>query len=97
MTKTNLKNNIWIEGFNDNFGLKYNSEKSTRIKECLYYGKTSEISEELASQCCNYINQFDGATFYKDYSVFHNVYNFKIAKESIQSVCDKEYCIIYKV
>lgn len=87
--KINLKDNIWIEGFE-----KYHlllTKIATIDKLIIYQGKTSEISEELAIKCikegflsCDYMN-------------YHNkIIEFETAKESIQSACDKKYCIIYK-
>lgn len=67
--KVNLKDNIWIEGFDNistwNTKLCYFGQVSEKQIEVIWRGKTSEIPEE-------------------------------IAKESIQSACDKHYCIIYK-
>ncbi len=97
--KTNLKENIWIEGFDDNFGLGYRAKNATYFKECLYYGKTSEIPEEIAKRHIK--NDGDSlGEWFKDYSssIDNNPpYSKETAKESIQSACDKEYCIIYKI
>lgn len=87
--KTNLKDNIWIEGFNSFTGLSFALVAGVKP---IYSGKTSEISEELAKECVEW-SEFD-----KDIlSYYHYSKAFKTAKESIQSACDKEYCIIYKI
>lgn len=94
---TNLKDNIWIEGFEEEFfqiqllqvvGIEYD-------KEVIYHGKTSEIPEEVAKKCV--LNwRTDG--LYNNYKIEsqYEEYMFKTATESIQSACDKPYCIIYK-
>ncbi len=115
--KTNLKENIWIEGFDTE--KHKNSLLDTWYKEdeLLWHGKTSEISEELAKQ---FVQRF---VDYKDYSGENTrVYDYidssmndserklnwirggrkttlfwhLTAKKSIQSACNKPYCIIYK-
>ena len=89
--KTNLKGDIWIEGFDVEFDLKYN-----RKRRIIYTGITSEISEDIATQCCKYSCNWDGDVYFMDYGLNHETHNFKTAKESILSACDKPYCIIYK-
>lgn len=110
MSKVNLKDNIWIEGFDDmksqlfKFNYLMNDiDISHSLGNCSSYSsiqcfKTSEISEELAKTIC-YKKQF-----YLNYALFNDLkendwrepYMFTSAKESIQSACSKEYCIIYK-
>ena len=107
--KVNLKDNIWIEGFDTLdwlnahiFPLEY--------FEILYKGKTSEIPEELVEECviqfclCKGTPLDDGSILqediyfgFKNYKPGFGVVDFETPKESIQSACDKEYCIIYKI
>lgn len=92
LLKQTDKERIWIEG--------YNSMRNTEfIKDIygdkyIYSGKTSEISEDLAEEVVEsgVIGGVSGI-WYKDYG---DIFEFKTAKESIQSACNKEYCIIYK-
>lgn len=89
MSKLNLKDNIWIEGFTreELFDLSKedwrNIVDDVSVDKMLYSGKTSEIPEELAKQI------FDWG--YDDLEL-----HFESLDESIQSACDKEFCIIYK-
>ena len=113
----NLKDNIWIEGFDTDeivkwnelgYYLKYlvrNSPNDTRT--LVYWGKTSDIPEEIAKECvlkmmC--VNAEDLVhAMYRRYhagnmevqSLTHQ-YSCVSAKESIQSACNQEYCIIFK-
>lgn len=100
----NLKDNIWIEGYDNQGDLGYGyfclaADRSYDLKNILYQGKTSEILEELAKEC---VDKFSALLpiLYWNYSTPYPHYyincEFKTAKESIQSACDKEYCIIFK-
>lgn len=102
--KINLKDNIWIDGF-DHFWQMVLREQSfldtdlKYTKDHIYSGKTSEISEELAKECVEILAKTTMGNFYRNYQ-----YNKPqpvsftkcTAKESIQSACPHEYCIIYK-
>lgn len=116
MTKVNLKDNIFIEGFDDiNKFLskenKYNVQNTLHFLKrfLIYSGKTSEIPEDLAKECviqfglCKGTQLDDGSILqediyfgFKNYKPGFGVVDFETPKESIQSACDKEYCIIYK-
>jgi hypothetical protein len=106
--KINLKDNIWIEGFDFN---TYIQEERLRFgcNKILYSGKTSEIPEELAKECiiqlvlCKGTKMDDGTILqedicfgFKNYKLGFGVVDFETAKESIQSACLQEFCIIYK-
>lgn len=104
MNKIKLKDNIWIEGFDKCIlGTQFKLKDGSIPTNAIYFGKTSEILEELAEECV-IINLWEGRIdSYRKY----NKENFNIkccddnncnsAKESIQSACNQEYCIIYKV
>ena len=96
--KTNLKENIWIEGFDECvLGTQFKLKDGIIPTNAIYFGKTSEIPEELASQCCKYQNSYEGEPFYKEYGdITWATYPYETAKESIQSACQNEFCIIYK-
>lgn len=92
MSKVNLKDNIWICGFD--------SEKevsdiilTVSFDTFIYSGKTSDIPEEVAKDCV-YRRGLNGKYIYADYS--GKICTFT-AKQSIQSACDKPYCIICKI
>lgn len=91
----NLKENIWIQGFDQQYIFSY---QLFHEGEVIYQGKTSEIHEKIAKEC---VHKFNNNAF-KDYSVNFNgirdiIHVYKItAKKSIQSACNQEYCIIYK-
>ena len=100
--KTNLKNEIWIEGFDTTNELVSKKEYfpiiDGKLQNIIYSGKTSGIPEELASQCCKYQNSYEGEPFYKEYGdATWATHPYETAKESIESACNKEYCIIYKI
>lgn len=72
----------------------------------MYYGKTSEMPEELAQNCVESYSITSGPLIipnkivkYKTYGpVCHSIYYpFKTAKESIQSACTENFCIIFKI
>lgn len=95
----NLKDNIWIEGFNtakeshliyENISIKYS---------IIYVGKTSEIHEEIAKECAEIhqgLSYWGGPNdiFYVDYN--NKLNGFSKAKNSIKSTCPQEYCIIFR-
>lgn len=89
----NLKDNIWIEGFVKKIDLSLRSDIYFEdTHDVIYQGKTSEIPEEIAREC---VKNFGITLFYYDYRDLM-YQKFETAKESIQSACDKPYCIIYK-
>lgn len=92
MSKVNLKDNIWIEGFNNilsvhDYETWYNEDELYNV---LFSGKTSEISEEVAKECV-YIRPY--VNTYLRYDKSGHLFS---AKESIKSACPEEYCIVYK-
>ncbi len=98
MSKLNLKDNIWIEGFTreELFDLSKedwrNIVDDVSVDKMLYQGKTSVITEELASKIL--INHWN---FRHEYPDFYNKgFDLNSSKESIQSACNKEFCIIHK-
>lgn len=101
MSKTNLKENIWIEGFEDESrGYVLRDFRIMQGVKIVYFGKTSEIPEELAKQYVESLGIWDELSVcFRDYSgtLEKNVEEYCMtAKESIQSACQSEFCIIYK-
>lgn len=104
----NLKDNIWIEGFNSN-AKRYDFLLSIGgRKNVIWDGRISKIPEEIAKKCviefglCKGEILDDGTVLdedvsfgFKNYEKGFGELDFKTAKESIQSACDNEYCIIY--
>ena len=111
--KTNLKDNILIVGFNSIKYPDGISSEHMWWDGCddltnyvlLYSGKTSEISEVLAKKCVK--KSLPNFNTYLNYDQKRGKNNtpfdktelmwFKTAKESIQSACKDEYCLIYKI
>ena len=92
----NLKDNVWIEGFDREIDIAYYELAEaigSGMKDFIYRGKTSDIPEEIAKECVGCFKN----EYYLDYSSdIKYLYEFKTAKESIQSACNQEYCIIFK-
>lgn len=96
LTKTLLretdKEKIWIEGFDREdqlfaFILKANFDT------CIYAGKVSDISEELAKDLAD---KGSLCEFYWNEEVGDYDKN-TTASESVQSHCKQKYCVIYKL
>lgn len=110
MSKLNLKDNIWIEGFTreELFDLSEedwrNIVNDVSIDKMSYSGRTSEIPEELAKELVDTIPHiFYGMritdtsrnnVLFKNYKI--NKFVKRSGKRSIQSACSQKYCIIYK-
>lgn len=100
MTITNTKDNIFIEGFDDYLSLMSWTNcalNPIHWQNIIYSGKTSEIPEELAREYISFIDnpENNGKDIpFKNYS--HRFLGVKTAKESIQSACNQNYCVIYK-
>src|SRR5690554_4099398 len=96
--KTELKEGIFIEGFDTHhdWGTRMDVVDFDELRyELLYAGETSSIPENVAKECVRYVH--DGFKNY--YMGFNgtNIFDRVTAKESIQTACDKKYCIIYKL
>ena len=98
----NLKDNIWIEGFDMHEVGHFMVTKDRNFigdiaKEIIYSGNTSDIPEEIAKECVKHIDSLgEGYGGYFDYNSKDWMYHLNTAKESIQSACNQEYCIIFK-
>lgn len=100
MSKVNLKDNIWIEGF-DSEKEVYDITLIVDFDTCIWAGKTSDIPEEVAKECVKKHPNI----YYMDYDVPSHIrikdwtsnWTKITAKKSIQSACDKPYCIISKI
>lgn len=98
--ETKLKDATYIEGFDTEWEYRqylYGVGGVNRQLDIIYQGKTSEISEDLAKTCV----KFSGSSV-KDYALSREphpqVYDNKFTgKESIQTACSQDYCIIFKV
>ena len=76
--------------------------------ELIYAGKTLDIPEEIAKECViqydiekgelidEFVVEEDILFGFKNYKEGFGVLDFQTAKESIQSACNREYCIIFK-
>lgn len=97
MNKIELKKDIFIEGFDDidlwNKKLCYLGQISEKNIKIIYQGKTSEITRDDVE---DYIIANKGAylLFYRNYKDGFPL--FRTIQKSIQSACNKDYCIIYK-
>lgn len=99
----NTKENIWVEGYNSRYELKYFCETTKiRIGAPIYYGKTSEIPEEILEKCIPF--HFDrGEFYYPHYTTPEGlVFWTNSRKQSIQSALTKpdgsvyQFCIIFR-
>ena len=96
--EVNLKNNIYIKGFEknnpfdkkNNDGDFFNHFHKLKDENIIYIGKTFDISEDVAQQCVNSIN----SNHYEDYTNFNSFVD--TSKESILSACKDKFCIIYR-
>lgn len=96
--KTNLKENIWIEGFDTEKHKDSILDTWYKENELLWHGKTFEIPEKLANEVLKIdeeLSYWDDVRdiVYIDYQGHTSTSCFRTA---IQSACDKPYCIIYK-
>jgi hypothetical protein len=96
--KINLKDNIWIEGFDfeDAFRSRmYGASGISSSVTLLYQGKTDDIPEFLAKYL---VKNWRTDGLYNNYKIEseYEEYLFKSATKSIQSACENDYCIIYK-
>lgn len=105
MERVNLKDDIFIDGFDSELSAVSTGASmwfGKNMELLLYAGRTSEIPEELAEEyACRIIENTIGADLPLEFK--GNWYNHidycnhcKTAKQSIQSACPEEYCIIYK-
>ena len=98
MERVNLKDDIFIDGFDSELSAVSTGASmwfGVNMELLLYAGKISEIPEELAKEC---VKNWRCDGLYNNYKIVpqYEEYLFKTAKESIQSACQEEYCIIYK-
>ena len=88
---TNLKDKIWIEGF-DNLNDLVQSELLD-LYDILHMGKRNNITREIAEMCTY---KRPNVNTYLNYSGKVNESNHLYrAIDSIRSACNQEYCIIY--
>lgn len=89
----NLKNDVYITGFDDEQAAFSEFERLTQLaNEIIYAGKTLDITEEIAENIA-----YKGELCEYYWNEILDDYDKTItAKESIQSACSKEYCIIFK-
>lgn len=96
----NLKDNIWIEGFDEIASGYILQDKIITICDNIIYSvKTSEIPEELAKECVKLLTPKHAISLYQNYKYkLPQLVSFTrtTARESIKTACYKEYCIIYK-
>lgn len=93
--KTNLKDNIWIEGYNNRV-YPITALNREDVYDVLYAGKTSEIPEDVVKECLAFPLMGDFVDYSSHNSECPSYIAVSTIKESIQSACDKPYCIIYK-
>lgn len=96
----NLKDNIWIEGF-DNLSQMWDKFWNLKKTNHIYYaGAISEVNEDEAKKYVyNYSVEDPKTDDYKNYKYSNkncDDWGLLTAKKSIQSACPKEYCIIFR-
>ena len=89
----NLKGDICIIGFDDRQAAFSEFERLTQLANgTIYVGKTLDIPEEIAENIA-----YKGELCEYYWNEILDDYDKTItAKESIQSACRQEYCIIFK-
>lgn len=88
--KVNLKDNIWIEGFDSNVPIgKFDGKHQD--DNVIYFGATSEIPEEIARLCMD-VEHYGSVECFS----YKGIQLITTATKAIQSACSKPYCIIYK-
>lgn len=95
--KTKLCRPVLIDSKETKIGLKIFKEFDGSLS---YSGKTSEIPEELAKKYVRLLTPGHIISLWQNYkySIPQQVCFTKCsAKESIQSACPEEYCIIYEI
>lgn len=103
-TTVNLKDNIWIQGFDtsDECFTPVAQFYPDKLDNVLYEGKTSEIPEELVKKCVEKNNSLGYKNYtkeqqFKEIPIRNLIVDYSLPPiESIQSACNKEYCVIYK-
>lgn len=102
--KIELKEKIFIAGCKSLFELRQSLFPKNVIipfdAKIIYKGKISEIPEEIVKESVDY----DRYLGFRKYNIPAHIkikdwtanWGFTSAKESIQSACPEEYCIIYK-
>jgi len=83
-----------VEWSNHMWWDNYRGRKNYKL---LYLGKFSDITEEEAQKYVNSMQGKGGKVFYEEYDPDFDEYEFSMqtALESLHTVCQKEYCIIY--
>lgn len=105
--KTNLREDIYIEGFDELVQLNTICDVYFEdVNAILYRGKTSEVPEELARQLVEFKRNIAGSALivprelllFKTYAYARSncQFVFRTAVRSILSACPKNYCVIYK-
>ena len=95
--KTELKPNIFIEGFDSESEFRrrmYGRKGMSFSVDLIYQGKTSDVPEEIARNSTQRSEFDENIIQYYDYE--KDYWPCRTAKESIQSACKQKWCIIYK-
>ena len=94
--EVNLKDDIWLMEFDINEEMLCKLTE-LNLHDVIYAGKLDNITEEIAKKCADCFRNNVDDEYYLDYSCKQDfIFEFKTAKQSIKSACDKKYCIIYK-
>jgi hypothetical protein len=89
--EVNLKDDIWLMEIDTNEEMLCKLTE-LNFNDVIYAGKLDNIKEEIAKKCVDCFRN----EYYLDYSCTQDfVFDFKTAKQSIKSACNKKYCIIY--
>ena len=99
MERVNLKDNIFIDGFDSELSAVSTGGSmwfGKNMELLLYAGKTSEIPEDVAEECAEWDYVYMDIVRWTNYKTLSHDDNLNTAKQSIQSACQEEYCIIYK-
>ena len=79
----------------------FDKDNLDKLDDVLYEGKTLDIPEDVASMFCDWTfwdekDQKERRRYYNYGERSVVSYPFLSAKESIESACNAEYCVVYK-
>ena len=103
MDKIRLKDNIWIEGFDSELSATSTGSSmwfGKGFENLIYAGKSKDIPIDTANESvlAYYLgSNFSGDYEHSEFGIEGNKKMFATSMDAILSVCEDEYCLIYKI